>query len=160
MRPEPLQILSSAQNHGYLPLPIPAPRDAEIDDLLASTPVSALAAEEHWPVLRAYAERMASLAVRERDPEILRRGLVALGLAGLGQGSADALTELPLFHDGAERIGEDAGRLFRSVGAELGGAVEAAVEAFLARSPEDRSLDAMGYRAGHDAGGFRYQRTW
>lgn len=158
------RALLPAENHGYLSLPIPAPRDAEIADLLATTPAAKLAAklgaEVHWPVLRAYAERMASLAVRERDPQALRRGLLALALAGLGSGSLDALAELPLFHDAAGRLDEDPAPLFRSVGEIAGGGAAATLESFLARSAEDRSLAAMGYEAGRDEGGFRYQRTW
>lgn len=160
--PAALEILEVGRNAGYGPLPIPTSRDGEISELLRASEISELAGlvtRDHFDVLRSYAERMASQAVRLKDPGTLALGLTALGLAGLG-GSRDALAVLPLFHHAAKTIGVVPGGIFRAVASAIGGEAGSVLESFLDRTEEDRSLEAMGYRVGRDAGGFRYERTW
>jgi len=157
-----LEILEVGRNAGYGPRPIPVRHDEEITELLRSSKLSdlvGLVTRDHFEVLRCYAERMASQAARSKDPATLQLGLAALGLADLG-GSRNALTVLPLFYHAAMTIGVVPGRLFRTVAAMLGGEAGSVLESFPDRSEEDRSLEAMGYRVGQDAGGFRYERTW
>jgi hypothetical protein len=102
---------------------------------------------------------MASWAVRTRERETLKTGLVSLSLGGLGE-SRDSLTILPLFFHAANKLGLDPAELFREVAASASPAAAEVLEGFLHREPEDQTLEAMGYREGRDADGFRYERTW
>lgn len=158
-----LRILSAGENASYGSQPIPNQRDSEIRALLSSSDPSDLVGDvrqEHFAVLRAYAERMASLSVRTGDLSILRSGLTALGLAGLADGSREAIALLPLYDHAAGLVGADPERVFKDVGAMLRGPAARALEGFLRRSAEDRSLEAMGYRTAADSDGFRYERQW
>lgn len=149
------------QNRGYGLLPIPSGRDRAALDWIGSATEEDLArlTSDHWAVLRVFAERMASWAVRSENGEVLERGLLALALAGLGE-SADSLTVLPLFDHAARRLKMDPAPLFLMVGERVGGEAQKALVSFLGRSDEDRSLAAMGYQEGRDRDGFRYQRNW
>jgi hypothetical protein len=83
--------LRGQNNSGYGKLPIPRPRDSEISNLLRAwialdevgRKQSALEiSNEQRSTLLAYSERMASLAVRERNQEFTILGLIALGVDG------------------------------------------------------------------------------
>src|SRR6201999_1450563 len=83
-----LRPLQPEINSGYLPQPIPTARDADIRALLSQAMESrSIARLSHCLrdgeliVLRAFAERMATLAVRTRDPATLEDGLIALLLS-------------------------------------------------------------------------------
>ena len=88
---EAAEWLRATNNRGYGPLPIPQPRDAEIEALLRSwmaldestrqAAAQGIAEEQRFTLL-AYSERMASLAVRKRNQELIRLGLLALGIDG------------------------------------------------------------------------------
>jgi hypothetical protein len=54
----------------------------------------------------------------------------------------------------------DPGEAFRGVHPYATKAIVDSLEKFLARSQEDRTIEAMGYRASSDPDGFRYERTW
>ena len=147
----------------YLPLPIPSPRDEELIRLLTRSSAPLLEDEvrpEHAQVLLAFAERAATLAVRRRDTSVLTAGLKALTLAA-DLDARDATILLPLYFDAAMRLDSDPAVLFATavVSAPKDG-VAASLRSFANRSPEDRSLEAMGYVASADSDGFRYQRTW
>ena len=83
-----LSVLNLAATVGYLRWPIPHKRDVEIarvvnrlaQDIEQDRPQTPLKPDQ-GQALAVFAERMASLAVRDQDPEHLRRGLLALGLA-------------------------------------------------------------------------------
>ena len=164
---EELDWLEADRNAGYLPRPIPDPLDEEIrelvDPVLDSGSWSALRARitpAHHAVLRVFAERMASLAVRRRDPELLEIALVALALGGLDSGSREALAIVPLVYRSAERLEVDPQELFEDVARYVGDEAAAQLRAFPQRSPRNRSIGAMGYEEARDEGGFRYRRTW
>jgi hypothetical protein len=103
---------------------------------------------------------MASLAVRSSNVETLRIGLLALALAGLAEGSRDALIILALFYHACPLLGSTAARIFQSIGRVVGGHAAVELKAFLARSQKDKSLEVMGYEVGQDQDGFRYKRNW
>lgn len=161
-----LDRLEADRNPGYLPRPIPQPLDEEIRGLLAPvldggwSDLRARVAPEHHSVLRVFAERMASLAVRRRDPGLLKLGLVALALAGLDSGSREALAIVPLVYRSAERLDVDPDGLFEEVARHVGDAAAAQLRAFPQRGPHARSIGAMGYEEARDEDGFRYLRTW
>jgi hypothetical protein len=162
-----LTPLDRARNHGYLQLPIPTMRDAEIADLLtrigdtrAIPAMMRSLTEGHCEVLRVYAERMASAAVREGDKSLLETGLVALLLTWGSSEAREGLLVLPLFVDAVQRLGLKNRQFVDSVQSELGELACRPFVRFLNRSETDRSLASMGYEVGKDAEGFRYVRNW
>ena len=116
--------------------------------------------EEQAAVLRAFSERMATLAVRSRDRHLLFLGLLALGIdGGLVDWREDILL-LSLHFDAAKKVGIAPNEVFSEAGKLLPSRVSEVLTAFLNRSPEDQSLEVMGYEESSDEGGFRYRRTW
>jgi hypothetical protein len=157
------------QNNGYGPAPIPSPRDAEIESLLVRwlalssterSTAAALISEDQRFTLLAFAERMATAAVRHKDPKRIHLGLLALGLDGWKSDWRDNATILCLHHDAALRLSSDPEQLFRKAGCLLSEKVNRSFSEYLAGTDEDKTLDAMGYSTGRDEGGFRYKRDW
>lgn len=164
-----VEWLKVEKNHGYGTLPIPSQRDAEISGLLrawlaldGSSRNTALAqvAEEYRLTLLGYSERMASLAVRDRNREHVLLGLLALGLDGWRVDWRDNATLMCLHYDAAKRIGGPPQGVFEEAAALLPANPATALRSFSRRSEEDKSLGSMGYVAGSDSDGFRYKRTW
>jgi len=156
-------------NVGYGPLPIPQLRDDEITDLIATwlklnATERQIAAQSVMETQRftllAYSERMASLAVRNRDSEKIFFGLLALGVDGWRGDWRDNAEILCLHFDAAERIKVIPAQVFERAASFLSLKVATALRSFIQRSPEDRSLEAMGYAAAKDNDGFRYLRNW
>lgn len=154
---------------GYGPARLPCSRDSEIqvvvDRLRQGGPnlvAEALAAvsEAGRRVFRAYAERMASLAVRTREVEQLDRALVAVVVGGLDDNAYEALMVMPLIEDSARRIGAEPQRLFEKAAQIVGHPGTVNLARWLARKPEDRSLASMGFVESADKEGFRYKLDW
>jgi hypothetical protein len=161
--------LSTSNNEGYGLLPLPTGRDEEISALIRQwmtlnvaerreTPCSI--GDEQRTTLLAYSERMASLAVRKSDGELILLGLLALGLDGWRTDWRDNVLLLCLHFDACQKIGIEANDIFKHASTLLPSNVGSALTAFLNRSPEDQSLDVMGYKESSDSDGFRYARTW
>lgn len=151
---------------GYGQSRLPGPRDLEVQrfiDELRGCGTSSVdealmtVSEMGRRVLRAYAERMASLAVRTTDPEQLERALVAIVIGGLDENAYDALMVMPLIEDSARRIGAELHGLLEDAGKIVGERGTVNLVRWLERSPEDRSLAAMGFVKGADEDGFRYE---
>jgi hypothetical protein len=162
-----LDILRPEANIAYLPRPIPVSRDSEIRDLISRVIAGQRIArfrqcidEGHANVLRVFAERMASAAVRNNDPQTLNIGLIALLLAWSGPDSRDALSVLPLFYDATHLLGRQPTTLVDSLRQTIGDALVAPLSHFLTRSEANKSLHVMGYGTGADEDGFRYIRNW
>jgi hypothetical protein len=158
--------LKSSANEGYGSLPIPTKRDDEITNLLGewrgldSVPRDSAIQRidpDQCASLLAYSERMASLAVRNRDRNTLLLGLLAVGISGWRDDPRDGMMLLSLFFDAAQRLGVPPSSLFNDAGTLLPVDIGSELRAFLNRSPEDRSIRVMGYSDGNDADGFRYQ---
>jgi hypothetical protein len=148
--------------------PFPDPRDKELDgfvDKIRKGGPAAVkgaierASEQGRSVLRAYAGRAATRAVRDGDPDRLRSGLVALVLGGLDHNSRDALTRMPLIEDAARRLGVTFEHLIEDAADTVGHPGSVNLVLWLSRKPEDRTLESMGYEASRDESGFRYRWT-
>lgn len=110
-------------------------------------------------VLATYGERMASLAVRRGDRSLLISGLVALAIAyGTSDDYREVLRVVPLHYRSAQLLGADPNQVFREASASVPAASQAPLLGQLARPPEDRGIDVMGYEEGADADGFVYVR--
>jgi len=111
-------------------------------------------------VFLAFAERMASLAIRLRSQEPLMIAMMAMFLQiGTGDVREDIL-RLTLIHAAAQKLGIDPRCVFLESARQFGLDDTSGLEAFLKRSDEDKSLDSMGYVEGADEDGFRFVRTW
>lgn len=158
-----LEVLEAERNAGYGLQPVPASRDRDIETLLRAEMSAGglgrlrmLIDDRHESTLQAFAERMATLAVRERSEIRVELGLVALSLAGLGRGAREAIMVLALLFDAARRVGASPDRVLVEAAVTLGNDTCTAVHAFLTRSETDKSLASMGFRFGSDADGPRY----
>ncbi len=154
-----LAILEPDDNEGYGNWPLPCQRDMEIESL-----VRLLVADRPGDlrphqsvVLLSFAERMASLARKERSVDRLRSGIRAAALAGAVGDAREGLLVLPLLWRTASALGNDPDAEFRSAAAEVGS--ENLVQ-FARRDPEDQTIEAMGYVEVDDEFGFHYERTW
>lgn len=162
-----LEVLDPSVNQAYLPQLIPSTRDREISSLLSGVIEGRLVARfarmlqtGHAEVLRAFAERMASAAVRKGDTAILRIGFVALLVSWPVSDSREALTIFPLFYDAMRRLDVDVSSFLESIRESLGEQLVSPFVGFLRRSTPNKSLESMGYAEGTDRDGFRYVRNW
>lgn len=153
----------------YGPAKLPCARDREVqefvDDLRSRGPRAvsdavAAVSEMGRRVLQAYAERMASLAVRTRDADQLVRALVAIVVGGLDDNAYEAMMVMPLIEDGARRIGIEPQDVFEKAAAVVGHPGTANLVLWLSRKPEDRTLASMGFIESSDKEGFRYKLDW
>jgi hypothetical protein len=107
--------------------------------------------------LKCFAVRMAALSVREADSD---RAFLALLAAAMGltqiDDRRDAIVAFGPVFDGIKKADLDAEDLFRRAG-ELVPQSDAFLKSWLRRSPEDQSLEAMGYEESTDADGFLYK---
>jgi len=163
-----LSVLDPANNEGYGSARLPNGRDEEIATLIRQIHGPSEFAEAkralssgHGTVLSAFAERMASFAVRGTSLQSLREGLAAeqLALAVVGD-YRDSLPALSLLFRACELLGADPGAEFASVAVQASPPDDQPLLDFLERDEEDRSLTSMGYVEDHDEEGFRFERTW
>jgi len=166
LEPSEADLLGSDQAIGYGPRPLPDPLDEKIRHLIEAREragrlpdLAGALSLRQARVLLAFAERMASLAVRSADPAVLRQGLLAWSVGAPAEDPRDAVLILPLLWSAAEKLRLDPAAEFRAA-AGRAPASSPGLESFASRSPENRRIEAMGYVESADAGGFRYQRTW
>lgn len=162
-----LQLLKLALNSEYYKQPLPSEIDEKISKIITDLItlgqgqlVSILdeVSIDNTRVLGLYAERMASLAVRENSVEPIKNGLVALLIYARTEDPRDVLLVLSLLHDAAIKTAGKSRKVFEAVGSMFGGSE--LVRGFLNRSDEDKSIDAMGYEESKNNDGFLYVRTW
>jgi hypothetical protein len=167
VQPARLEILLSHNNVGYGSLPIPCYRDRELKDLVSELSreenvegSAQLLSRKHSSVLGAYAERMASLAIRTKSVEILQSGLDALGLTlDITADVKDVQPPLSLLLRACQLIGIDPLIEFADL-SSISSAGASAVRTFMCRDTRDQLISSMGYIESHDDDGFRFERTW
>jgi hypothetical protein len=154
---------------GYGPSAIPSNLDDEVLALVrnlrkagpeAVTSAVSASSEASRQVLRAFAERMASLAVRQQDREVLVNALIANVVGGLTVNARESLMVMAPIDDAAGRIGADLPGLFETAAECVGHPGSVSLMLWLTRTPENRSLASMGFVAADDADGFRYVLRW
>jgi hypothetical protein len=96
---------------------------------------------------------MAVLAVRERGENRIRTGLRALTPLKGAIDLRDAIIYLAPLYDAASRINADADALFRSF-SRYSAPIVPHIVSFPDRTPEGRSLAAMGFVVAQDESGF------
>jgi len=107
--------------------------------------------------LNAYAERMATLAVRLRDPRQLRNGLTAVAVAyETTDDPRDNLTVLSLLWRAAQLLDLDAAGEFHAAAARVPDAA-AFFASWPSRKPAHQTIQDMGYLETTDADGFTFR---
>jgi hypothetical protein len=107
-------------------------------------------------VLFAYCERMASLGVREQSLQRLLEGLLALVIVDFKRDWRDSLGRFSLFHDAALKIGIEPERIFAVAASYASREMGEQLVNFVQRSPEMKSIKAMGFKEADAPDGFRY----
>jgi hypothetical protein len=110
-------------------------------------------------VLQAYAERMASLAVRRGDRAVLLNGVIANVVGGLDENLRESLMVMALIDDSAARLGVDLAKLFEEASKTVDHPGMINLVIWLTRDEADRSLASMGFVASEDPDGFLYKFT-
>jgi hypothetical protein len=160
---------SQRKFNGYGPSALPDPRDQAVGELVerliadgptAVASVSSRITDKARQVLRAYAERMASLAVRRRDGDLLLGAVVAVVLGGLDENRLESLMVMAPIEDSAGRLGLDLPELFEAASNVVGHPGTVNLMLWLTRKREDRTLASMGFVAAEDNDGFRYKLDW
>ncbi len=157
---------SQSRYAGYGLAPFPDPRDAEINFYVAGVRsvgadevqvALAEVSERGRQVLVAYAERSATIAVRNEVPDRLVRALVALVIGGLANNALEALMRAALVEDAARRLGAEAVDVFTAAADLVGEPGAFALKLWLARRPEDRTPEVMGFAVAGQGLTFRYE---
>lgn len=159
--------LERAENRGYLQQQIPAPRDDEIAKLLLTVIRESRFArfshalnEGHAVVLRVFAERMATAAVRNNDANALELAMISLLLSWRSPDCRETLVVFPVLYDAMRRLGVDVDSFVTEIRQVVGDQRIEPLTRFLDRSERNKSLAVMGYTVGIDTEGFRYMRNW
>ena len=166
---ESIRTLNTTRLAGWGASRIPNEIDDEITSILKAylelddggkTKVRQEVRHDQKFVFLAFAERMASLAIRLKSQEPLMMAMMALFLQiGTGDVREDIL-RLTLVYAATHKLGIDPRFLFLESARQFGLHNTSGLEAFLERSDEDKSIDSMGYAEGEDDDGFRFVRTW
>lgn len=148
--------------------PIPVARDLEITALVRrardTDQIATLLAlieresDDEAFILTVYAGRMASLAARQNDPDLLRTGFLALAVAIRHEDldPRDALSVQSLLWRGAQLLELDpAAELDRA--AQLVPSSADFLNQWHQRTPSSQSIEAMGYRESDGPEGFRFR---
>ena len=162
-----LALLKMALDSAYYQQAIPSEVDERISNILASLSTSDSVgleliadgvAGDEARVLGLFAERMASLAVRENSIEPVKQGLLALLLYARTEDPRDVLLVLSLLHDAVIKTSGTPKSVFAEISSIIGDA--GFLNDFLNRSDEDKSIDSMGYKESKNEEGFLYVRIW
>jgi hypothetical protein len=159
--------LRQALDSAYYKQSIPSEVDKKLNEVLGTmascneqqrASITDGIAGDEARVLGLFAEKMATLAVRENSIEYVKQGLLALLIYARTVDARDVLLVLSLLHDATIKTGNAPKSIFQAAGVVLGGAEF--LSEFLNRTDEDKSIDAMGYEESKNEEGFIYVRTW
>lgn len=160
--------LKTEHHIGGISLPIPSKIDTDvlglIDLFMRSTPkerafISSKFGTGHSFLLLGVSERLAALAVRERSPDILLKGLILLAFEDAKFDIREnILVMAPLYHS-AIKIGANPRELFHSAATyATDEELKRELFGFPDRLEENRNLEAMEYKEIISPDGFRYKR--
>jgi hypothetical protein len=162
-----LDQLRTENNIGAGKLRIPSPLDGLTSKIVHSfvrakhderQAIENLFSDEHSFVLLGFAERMATLSVRQGSQEFLREGLAALVLEGGRFDIRENILAMAPLYDAARRLGLDAERLFLEAASLVDNRVSRVLGNYPLRPEHAKSLEAMRYEVSADQDGFLYRR--
>lgn len=161
-----LELLRDKQFDVFLARPVPHPLDDVADKVVTAYRTAPGAQRRAMEteldprmagILCVYGERTATMAVRNRTPEPLRGGLVALGLAQLAlRDYRTNLVPLAAVNHSADTVGVSLSTLLDEIAGDLPERAVAPFRAFADRDASDKSLKAMGLRTEGTGETFRY----
>lgn len=167
---EILVQLDSELTVGYGPKPIPLELDERVLAFIMHYLHSSEKARENLKTLfnleivrtfLAFAERMASYAIRKNDPTILQHGLYALAIVPSSiEDVREMIILLGLFSNSCKLLNLDENKVFQDAAQFADSFLRTQIVNFPKRDDKHKSLKAMGYIVSEDEGGFRYKRTW
>jgi len=149
---------------GWANGPMPDERDSEFTDVIrqyvAADPNRRLALTQKLSIaqmsmLRAFAYRMSSLALRENSVERLRHGLIAFAIEGFQFDPREDWIVLSLFRHSAEKLSVDFAQLLNDAAAYA--PTQEIAEMLRRFANNHASIDQMGFRESSDSSGFRYE---
>src|SRR5262245_30319042 len=109
--------------------------------------------------LLVFAERMASVGLREKSTKRLLDGLIALIIEdGRGGDLRSNIMRMAPLYDASGKIGIDSDNLFRTAASYSNNEVAKLIRTFHERPPQNKSLRAMGYKEVDSPDGFRYEQ--
>jgi hypothetical protein len=112
---------------------------------------------EQSQVLLAYAERMATQALRQADVALIREGLIAVQLEGKRDDWRETIISLTLLYDAITRLHAPAADMFHRV-AKLAPKLEVSesIRKYSQRAPANRTIESMGYELRMSGQGVAY----
>jgi len=151
-----LDRMAADRPPGYLQRPLPDDLDRVVADFLdqyrqadeaGRAQARGALSLKHARTLGAYAERLATLAVREGSAELLSRGLLAALVAGScsQQDLRDVLVTIAPLQRSAERLGVEPVEAFEQAALVAGPDTPDVLREFPRRAPADRSLAAFSF---------------
>lgn len=151
---------------GYGPRELPCAEDAHVDAAVRAINstedmevIVRFTRHSTWKVFNTFAARMASLGVRHRDPEIIRRGVVACGVAlSRSDDHREVILSLAVLHWACVLIEEDPAEVFRGAVGVMPHWIAETVGQFPMR--DDLRIESFGWAEGADGSGFRFINTW
>jgi len=163
-----LTPLQQSSVKDYFSQPIPSGADKKVIGLLKAVNedpskrqfLDRALTDEHSFGLLAFAERMATLAVRIGCSEKILWGLLAVVVEGFRFDARENIMVLALLHDSACRIGFDPLPLFRLAVKHAQPEVAKTVLDFATGPQQERSIESMGYTVFGEGADFRYVREW
>lgn len=163
-----IEKLKARSTPGAGNLPIPSTWDEMLSEVVTKfieaqpfdrSKIVSLFTDQHSFTFIAFAERMASYAVRIGSKKKLFEGLAALVLDGGKFDSRENITVMAPLYDAALKIGADPETLFTQAAALAPNEVSDVLRTFPSRPAESKSLICMQFVESEDEDGFRYERV-
>ena len=127
-----------------------------VSDAAARERMSSLVMPEFSYVFFMYSRHAATHSVREKSPELLKRGVISLAIEDLKFDWRDSTIHLAVLNHSALRLGLEPDVLFESILPIVSEKFVRFLRGFVARSAEERSIDLFGVQES-DALPFDYQ---
>lgn len=164
-----LHHLFEETTENYYLQPIPCDLDGRIREFIRNlrafsdeerSNLSSRISFRHSDALLMYSERMASLTIRYRDLDAAVSGLDAISILNDNYDYRDVLMVLSVLEDSVNKMGSSMQKLLCQAIEVKNPGLKALIKDFLARDPESKTLDKMGYVESSDEDGFCYRRAW
>lgn len=163
-----IEKLKARNNPGAGNLPIPSAWDEMLSEVVMKfieaqpverSRIASLFTDQHSFTFIAFAERMASYAVRIGSKKKLFEGLAALVLDGGKFDSRENITVMAPLYGAALKIGVDPETLFTQAAALAPNEVSDVLRTFPNRPAESKILICMQFLESEDEDGFMYERV-
>jgi hypothetical protein len=111
-------------------------------------------------LLYVFIERMAIMAVRNKNEECIFLGILAIIVEGLTNDYRESLMLLSLLNHSSIKIMKNLEDIVSQLKLFMNQELNEFLNNFISRKPEDKSIGVMGYEEMITDDGFSYKRTW